>query len=274
MVEPRTPLTPAQHMLANLPASLAGRLAPGSADNMGILCCRLLALPVVEICIWLRIGPCWITTASNTLFFAGLAALGQGHERWAGVGVGVGALFDYADGMVARRTGRCSRIGFQYDYIMDRAKSAGLFLVVTYLSGDGLVRWLLLMAVGLLVAREVVSWLLPLRRAGWVNIRSPWQMVFGRLGRWADELLRNDPWQLVLLGLLLALAPASLKICLSYYVLTLAVDSWVFFRSYLNARELQGSQDFRRLNWGAEGRIKTSVARAWQGLSRSRRPTK
>lgn len=267
MGAPKKPSTPAQRLLAALPPALAGRLAPGSADNIGIFCCRLLVLPVVEVCVWLRLGPCWVTTASNAVFFAGLAALWQDHWRWAGVGLGLGALLDFADGMVARRTDRCSRIGFQYDYIMDRAKSAGLFLAVAHLSSEGLTGVVMLAAVGLLFGREAVTWLLPIRRAALLKDRSPWQFMFGRAGQCADELLRNDPWQLVLLGLLLAVAPSSLITTLSYYCLTLAVDSWVFFRSYLNLGELRDPQNPHVLNWGAEGRIKTSVAQVWKKLS-------
>lgn len=262
----------AAKLIAHMPSDLVRRLAPGSADTVGILVCRILALPSVELFILLRVGPSIVTTVSFGFFFAGLAALLLGQATWAGLGLGLGALFDFADGMVARRTQRTSRIGFQYDYTMDRAKSAGLFLVVAFLNSSNPVRWAALAALVLLIARECVAWLIPIRRVPGMGGQSAWQVVFGRWHWLADETLRNDPWQLVLLGAGLIISPAGLWLPLGYYFLTLLVDSLVFFRTFANFGKLYDPQYPHFLYWEAEGRVKIAVARAF-GKLRWHRPT-
>jgi len=211
------------------------------------------------------VGPSIVTTASNGIFFSGLAALLQGRPTLAGVGICLGALLDFADGMVARRTNRCSRIGFQYDYIMDRIKSAGLFLTMAYLSGPGLLRTSALAAVILLGFREVLSWILPVRRVTDILKRNSWQAAFGRFYRGMDELFRNDPWQLVLLGGMLFYSPTGANFVFAYYLLTLWVDSWVLFRSYVNAGSLRIPTHPHLFFWGTEGRVKTAITRFLRG---------
>ncbi len=250
-------------LLAAMPPSLTGRLAPGSADTLGILACRLLVLPIVEVFILLRVSPSIVTTASYGIFFAGLAALVQGMPAWSGLGIGLGALLDFADGMVARRAKRTSRFGFQYDYIMDRAKSAGLFCVIAYLTNDQSMRVTTLAALALLIVREGVTWLIPIRRSPVLFNQSAWPVIFGRWHLSANELLRNDPWQLVLLGIVLFTSASGLWLPLGYYYLTLLVDSLVYFRSFVNFGQLKDPDHPHLLYWGAEGRMKTAVANAF-----------
>lgn len=248
----------AQRLSGTFPDGLRRRLACGSADNLGILGCRLLVLPLVELFVWLRVAPGVITTASNGVFFSGLAASLAGHQTMAGLGIGFGALLDFSDGMVARRTDRCSLFGFRYDYIMDRMKSMGLFLLVAYLGGE-LFRLISFAAIGLIFARELVTWVLPIRQVANLAGQSAWGTVFGHWHHVADEFLRNDPWQLVVLGFISVFWPESTLWLLSYYYGTLLVDSLMLFRSFLNVGSLKIAGHTHLLVFGADGSIKTAV---------------
>lgn len=256
--------SPARRLLARTPASIAVRLAPGGTDTLGMLVARLLALPAVELLVWARVAPNLVTTASVAFFFSGLMAWLGGSEFWAGLGIASGAVLDFADGMVARRTDRCSLAGYRYDYIMDRLKTTGLFVCWALLDGRVGVQLLAAIATGVLYGREIVTWLLPIRQVSTLLGHRPWRVVFGRAETPAMELLRNDPWQLVLFGLGLAFVPSVASTLLGYYLLTLAIDTFVFLRSFVSVGILKVPGNGGLLLPGPEGRVKSFVWRAWR----------
>jgi CDP-diacylglycerol--glycerol-3-phosphate 3-phosphatidyltransferase len=76
--------------------------------------------PVADLLVRLRINPNAITTVGTLCTVTAGVIYGTGHIRTAGWFLGVTALFDVLDGIVARRTGRSSTFGAFYDSTLDR----------------------------------------------------------------------------------------------------------------------------------------------------------
>jgi len=76
--------------------------------------------PVAEELVRYNVHPNTITTVGTLCTIAGGVLYGLGHLRLGGWLLGVTALFDVLDGMVARRTGRTSVFGAFYDSTLDR----------------------------------------------------------------------------------------------------------------------------------------------------------
>jgi CDP-diacylglycerol--glycerol-3-phosphate 3-phosphatidyltransferase len=76
--------------------------------------------PVAEELVRYNVHPNTITTVGTLCTIAGGVLYGLGHLRLGGWLLGVTALFDVLDGMVARRTGRASVFGAFYDSTLDR----------------------------------------------------------------------------------------------------------------------------------------------------------
>ena len=91
----------------------------------------LAAAPVASVFVLLRIRPSTITTISNAIVLLSLYILWSSHRPRLFAALWVGALvLDFADGIVARRTGTSSANGSFYDHFADKVKVALLFLVV------------------------------------------------------------------------------------------------------------------------------------------------
>jgi len=76
--------------------------------------------PVAEALVRYDVHPNTITTVGTLCTIAGGVLYGLGHLRLGGWLLGITALFDVLDGMVARRTGRTSVFGAFYDSTLDR----------------------------------------------------------------------------------------------------------------------------------------------------------
>jgi CDP-diacylglycerol--glycerol-3-phosphate 3-phosphatidyltransferase len=92
------------------------RLLPGWLER-GYL--RLIS-PVAEWLVRREVSPNTITTIGTLCSMAGGIIYGTGHIRAGGWFLGLTALFDVLDGMVARRTNRSSAFGAFYDSTLDR----------------------------------------------------------------------------------------------------------------------------------------------------------
>lgn len=80
---------------------------------------RLLE-PAAEWLAGRNVSPNAITTVGTACSMIGGVVYGTGHIRTAGWFLGITALFDVLDGMVARRTHRSSAFGAFYDSTLDR----------------------------------------------------------------------------------------------------------------------------------------------------------
>ncbi|MBX6331866.1 MAG: CDP-alcohol phosphatidyltransferase family protein [Gemmatimonadaceae bacterium] len=92
------------------------RLLPGWLER-GYL--RLIN-PIAEWLVRHDVPPNTITTIGTACSIAGGVIYGTGHIRTGGWFLGLTALFDVLDGMVARRTNRSSAFGAFYDSTLDR----------------------------------------------------------------------------------------------------------------------------------------------------------
>ncbi|MDQ6829584.1 MAG: CDP-alcohol phosphatidyltransferase family protein [Gemmatimonadota bacterium] len=76
--------------------------------------------PVADWCVRRGVSPNTITTIGTLCSMAGGVIYGAGHILTGGWFLGLTALFDVLDGMVARRTGKASTFGAFYDSTLDR----------------------------------------------------------------------------------------------------------------------------------------------------------
>lgn len=76
--------------------------------------------PVADFLVRRRVNPNTITTIGTLCACTGGVIYATGHIRTAGWVIGVTAIFDVLDGMVARRTGRTTTFGAFYDSTLDR----------------------------------------------------------------------------------------------------------------------------------------------------------
>ncbi len=89
---------------------------------------RILVRPLAR----LAVSPNQVTTATLALALAGAGLIGLGPpaQHW-GAGLFVLARFlDHFDGELARLTGRDSRFGYYYDYVVGALSYAALFLAI------------------------------------------------------------------------------------------------------------------------------------------------
>jgi len=95
-----------------------------------------LAVPIVRLCLALRLSPNAVTVLSFAI------ALGAGAVFWfvpgyLGLAIGAlvyefGFLFDLADGAVARLTGRVSRLGARLDVWLDKVKKLACLCAILH----------------------------------------------------------------------------------------------------------------------------------------------
>lgn len=82
--------------------------------------------PVAALLVRLRVNPNVLTTIGTTCTVLGGIAFATGHIMVAGWIIGLTAIFDVLDGMVARRTGRSTVFGAFYDSTLDRIADGAL----------------------------------------------------------------------------------------------------------------------------------------------------
>lgn len=88
--------------------------------------------PVAALLCRLRVSPNALTTIGTLCSVAGGVAFGMGHIRTAGFIIGLTAIFDVLDGVVARRTGQSTVFGAFYDSTLDRVADGALLGGIAY----------------------------------------------------------------------------------------------------------------------------------------------
>jgi phosphatidylinositol phosphate synthase len=86
---------------------------------------RVIA-PVGDFLVRKKVNPNAITTVGTLCTLATGVIFATGHIRTAGWFLGITALFDVLDGIVARRTGRSTTFGAFYDSTLDRVADGAL----------------------------------------------------------------------------------------------------------------------------------------------------
>jgi CDP-diacylglycerol---glycerol-3-phosphate 3-phosphatidyltransferase len=82
--------------------------------------------PVAALLVRKRVNPNVLTTIGTACTVSGGAAFATGHIMLAGWIIGLTAIFDVLDGMVARRSGRSTVFGAFYDSTLDRVADGAL----------------------------------------------------------------------------------------------------------------------------------------------------
>ena len=107
--------------------------------------------PVAALLVRLRINPNVLTTIGTICTVAGGLAFATGHIMLAGWIIGLTAIFDVLDGIVARRSGRSTVFGAFYDSTLDRvADGAVLGGIAWFFATDATHRSLPVFALSLL----------------------------------------------------------------------------------------------------------------------------
>lgn len=107
--------------------------------------------PFIRLLVRLDVHPNTLTTVGTFCTCAAGVAFGMGHIRTGGWVLGITAVFDLADGQVARRTHQTSVFGAFYDSTLDRIADGFLFGgLVYFFASDPWHRSMPMVAVGLL----------------------------------------------------------------------------------------------------------------------------
>src|SRR5215212_4563716 len=88
--------------------------------------------PVVALMVRFRVDPNLLTTVGTASYVASGLAFGVGRVRLAGLIVGICAIFDVLDGVVARRTNQSTVFGAFYDSTLDRVADGALLGGILY----------------------------------------------------------------------------------------------------------------------------------------------
>ncbi len=117
--------------------------------------------PFIGFLVRRHVSPNTLTTIGTLCTCAAGVAFATGHIRTGGVILGVTAVFDFADGAVARRTNRSTAFGAFYDSTLDRIADGFLFGgLIFFFAADAWHRSLPMVAVGLMgmLATFVISY--------------------------------------------------------------------------------------------------------------------
>ena len=88
--------------------------------------------PIAEVLIKLRISANALTTIGTLSTVGGGVAFAFGHMRLAGWIIGLTAIADALDGVVARKTGQVTVFGAFYDSTLDRIADGALLGGIAY----------------------------------------------------------------------------------------------------------------------------------------------
>ena len=117
--------------------------------------------PFIGFLVRRQVNPNTLTTIGTFFSCAAGVVFATGHIRTAGWLLGLTAVFDLADGMVARRTNRSSAFGAFYDSTLDRMADGFLLGGLTYFfAADSWHRSLPMVAIGLvaMLATFIISY--------------------------------------------------------------------------------------------------------------------
>lgn len=88
--------------------------------------------PVAALLVRLRINPNILTTIGTVASIAGGLAFALGRIRTGGLIIGLSAIFDVLDGVVARRSGQATIFGAFYDSTLDRVADGAVLGGILY----------------------------------------------------------------------------------------------------------------------------------------------
>ena len=156
-----------------------GYMKAGELGNPLIVMLRMLSVPVVILCLRLRIHPNLITCLSLALGCAGaylyfLGAMVSYLAAWS-----ISVILDYADGTVARKSGKESHVGYLFDMLGDRVKLVALISSWCVVIGSMPAIVLAAVSISVLGVTEIVSHLLV--RHGAVNPQTERHGAFFRM---------------------------------------------------------------------------------------------
>src|SRR5688572_5711201 len=120
--------------------------------------------PVAALLCRLRVSPNVLTTIGTLCTVGGGIAFGMGHIRTAGFIIGITAIFDVLDGIVARRTGQSTVFGAFYDSTLDRVADGAVLGGIAYFFASSPVHRNLPM-VGIAIAGIIATFLVSYTRA-------------------------------------------------------------------------------------------------------------
>ena len=103
-----------------------------------------LVRPMVEPLVGLPVTPNQLTTLRLTFGLLASVACMRGGQTWLGIGGAlfvIALLFDRADGILARLSGKTSRFGHRYDLVSDAISNAMIFVGLGVGLRDGPLGW-------------------------------------------------------------------------------------------------------------------------------------
>lgn len=135
----------------------AGYMKAEEANNPLVVALRMFALPVVMFGIRTKLRPNIVTGISLALgcsgaFFYYLDAKLAFVVAWS-----VSVILDYADGPIARMSGKESHFGYLFDMLGDRIKLTSLVIAWGFVEGNFLGTMLAILVVSILFATEVIT---------------------------------------------------------------------------------------------------------------------
>jgi phosphatidylglycerophosphate synthase len=197
---------------------------PDEIVIVGMRLYRLLAAPVATMAVRWGISANAVTSMSLAAGAgAGLALRADNLVLGAAL-LEAMVLLDFADGMVARRTGSTSSLGFVYDFVGDRVKIGWLLLCMA--TAVGVPRFYVVAALAcmcLILADTLSIFFVPIETMRVVSAGGPIEIA-----RWrraiVGNLIRFDMHIVGLLGFVLLLGAASVEAVLSVLALSLALN--------------------------------------------------
>jgi len=125
-------------MISNVGKALveAGFMKDGEVGNPLTVFLRLLAKPVVLICLRNCISPNVVTLVSLILGITSALLYLIGAKFAFIILWSLSVILDYADGVIARKSGRQSHFGYLFDMISDRIKLTVLVVTWSFVIGE------------------------------------------------------------------------------------------------------------------------------------------
>lgn len=135
----------------------AGYMKAEEANNPLVIALRMLAFPVVMFCIRTKFHPNIVTSISLALGCSGALFYYLEAKLAFVVAWSVSIILDYADGTIARKSGKESHFGYLFDMLGDRLKLISLVIAWSLVEGNFLGTMLTILVVSILFATEVIT---------------------------------------------------------------------------------------------------------------------
>lgn len=136
---------------------LSGFMKAEEANNPLVIVCRMLAFPVVIFCIRTKFHPNIVTGISLVLGCSGAIFYFLDAKLAFVVVWSASVVLDYADGIIARKSGKESHFGYLFDMLGDRLKLISLVIAWSFVEGSLFAYILGTTAISILLVTEVVT---------------------------------------------------------------------------------------------------------------------